>query len=84
MEISPIPAIHTMGMVKIPAGEGQPLAVLDVDASARPNDDDEQGDRRKAAGAEEDEGESAAAEGETERAAEAPEDLPARQVDYFA
>ena len=84
MEISPIPAIRTMGMVKIPAGEGQPLAVLDVDASARPNDDREQENGRKAAGAEEDEVESLTAEGGAERSSEAHEDSPAKQVDTFA
>lgn len=84
MEISPIPAIRTMAMVKVPSGEGQPLAVLDVEASARPNDGRDQRNGRKAAGAEEDELESLTAEGEAERGQDTADDLPARQVDTFA
>ena len=84
MEISPIPAVRILSTVKIPSGEGQPLAVFDVDPSARPGDGGSEGQRRKAAGAEEDEFESLAAEGEPQSLSEAPEGSPAKAVDYFA
>jgi len=84
MEISPIPAIRTDSTVKIPTGDGQPLAVFDVDPAARADGDRERQDGRKAAGAEEDEAELLTAESEPERTPEVFENLPEKRVDYFA
>ncbi|MGA2569264.1 MAG: hypothetical protein ABSF23_01980 [Terracidiphilus sp.] len=84
MEISPIPAIRTIAVAKVPSDDGQPLAVFDVDPTARTDGDREQKDGRKAAGAEENDAESLTAEAEPERSPEVFENLPAKRVDYFA
>ena len=84
MEISPIPAIRTMTVVKIPTGESQPLAVLDVDPSARPGDGGDEEGGRKSASAEAEEAESPAPEAEPEGNPEPSDDSPLKQVDYFA
>jgi hypothetical protein len=84
MEIGPIPGIRALSAVKAPTANLRPPAVFDIDPSAKPSDGREQGSGRKAAGAEENEEDDLMLEGETERSAEAPDEVPGRQVDYFA
>ena len=55
MEIAPIPGIRAVATVKAPRAEFRPPEIFDIEASARPGDDQGQRQGRKAAGAEEDE-----------------------------
>jgi hypothetical protein len=84
MEIAPIPGIRALPAVRAPQTEIRPPSIFDIDASARPGDDGEQRNGRKAAGAEENEEDELALEDETAAGAEALEAAPAKQVDYFA
>jgi hypothetical protein len=84
MEIAPIPGIRALPAVRSPQAEIRPPSIFDIDASARPGDDGEQRNGRKAAGAEENEEDELALEDETAAGAEALEAAPAKQVDYFA
>lgn len=59
-------------------------AIFDIDPSSKPGDDSEQRRRRKAAGAEENEEDDLALDGEEMVGGADPEEVPARQVDYFA
>jgi hypothetical protein len=84
MEISPIAGIRTLTPIKTPEANLQPPAVFDIDPSAKPSDEREQGSKRKAAGAEENDEDDLKVEAETEAGSEAHEEIPAKQVDYFA
>jgi len=84
MEIAPIPGIRALPAVRAPQAEMRPPTIFDIDASARPGDGGEQRNGRKAAGAEESEDDDLLLEGETAAGAEALEEAPAKQVDYFA
>ena len=84
MEIAPIPGIRALPAVRAPQADMRAPAVFDIDPSAKPGDGSEQGNGRKAAGAEESDGDDLMLEGETERGPEAPDEVPAKQVDYFA
>lgn len=88
MEISPISGIRAFPAEKAPQADLRPPALFDVTASAKPGDGSEQGSRRKAAGAEENDPEDESADlmldDEIESGSEAPEQIPARQIDYFA
>jgi hypothetical protein len=84
MEIAPIPGIRALPAVRAPHAEIRPPSIFDIDALARPGDDGEQRNGRKAAGAEENEEDDLALEDETAAGAEGPEAAPAKQVDYFA
>ncbi len=84
MEIAAIPGIRALPAVRAPQGDMRAPAIFDIDPSSRPGDGAEQRNRRKAAGAEENEEDEFALEGET---AVDGEDLKApqtKQVDYFA
>ncbi|MGA9062914.1 MAG: hypothetical protein WB341_14770 [Terracidiphilus sp.] len=84
MEIGPIPGIRALPEVKAPQADLRPLAIFDIDPSAKPGDGREQRSGKKAAGAEESEAEDLTLEGGLERGPEATEEVPAKQVDYFA
>jgi hypothetical protein len=84
MEIAPIPGIRAMPAVKAQQGDFRPPAIFDIDASAKPGEGGGQRSNRKAAGAEEDGEDGQLLEGEMEPGNEALEEVPARQVDYFA
>jgi len=84
MEIAPIPGIRAMPAVKVQQGDFRPPAIFDIDASAKPGEGGGQRSSRKAAGAEEDGEEDLLLDGEIEPGDEAFEEVPARQVDYFA
>lgn len=59
-------------------------AIFEIDPSSRPGDDPERRSGNKGAGAEENEEDDLALEGETAAREEGLEETPARQVDYFA
>jgi hypothetical protein len=84
MEIAPIPGIRALPAVKAPQADLRPPSVFDIDPSAKPGDGQEQKNGRKAAGAEENDQDDVTLESEAEAGAEEREEVPARQVDYFA
>ena len=84
MEIAPIPGIRALPAVKARQADFRPPEVFDIDASAKPGDGGGQRSSRKAAGAEEDGEDDQLLDGEMEPGSEALEEVPARQVDYFA
>jgi hypothetical protein len=88
MEISPISGILALPAEKAPQADLRPSSFFDVIASAKPGDESGQGSRRKAAGAEENDPEDESADlmldDEIESPGEAREQIPARQIDYFA
>lgn len=84
MGIGPIPGIRALPAVKAQQADFRPPEVFDIDASAKPGDGGGQRSSRKAAGAEEDDEEELTPGGEMEPGREALEEVPARQVDYFA
>jgi hypothetical protein len=83
MEIAPIPGIRALPAVRAAQAEIRP-SIFDIDASARPGDDGEQRNKRKAAGAEENEEDDLGLEGEAAAGAEPLEAALPKQVDYFA
>ena len=84
MEIAPIPGIRALPAVRAAQAEIRPPSIFDIDASARPGDDGEQRNKRKAAGAEENEEDDLGLEGEAAAGAEPFEAALPKQVDYFA
>jgi hypothetical protein len=84
MEIAPIPGIRALPAVRAPQTEMRAPAIFDIDPSSRPGDDAEQRNRRKAAGAEENEEDDLVPESETAVDGVGMEEARARQVDYFA
>jgi len=84
MEIAPIPGIRSLSAVKAQQKDFLQPAIFDIDASAKPGDGGGQTSSRKAAGAEEDGEEDLLLDDEIEPGNEQLEEVPARQVDYFA
>jgi len=84
MEIAPIPGVRALPAVRAPQAEMRAPAIFDIDPPSRAGDSAEQRNRRKAAGAEENEDDDLAREGETTDSGADLEEAPARQVDYFA
>jgi len=84
MEIGAIPGIRGLPVVKTAETGLLPPAFFDVAASAKPGDGGGQGSRKKAAGAEENDADAVVLEGNAESGGEAREEVPARQVDFFA
>lgn len=84
MEIGPIPGIRALPAVKARQGNFRAPEVFDIEGSARPGDGEEQRGGRKASGAEENDDDEMMLEAETESDVDAREELPARNVDYFA
>jgi len=84
MEIAPIPGIRALPALRAQQGDFRPLAIFDIDASAKAGDSGGQRSSRKAAGAEEDGEEELALDGDIDIAGEQREEVPARQIDYFA
>jgi len=84
MEIAPIPGIRALTPVRAVQGEMRPPAIFDIDPSSRPSDGAQQRNGRKAAGAEENEEDDLALEGETTAGGADQEEATPRQVDYFA
>ncbi len=84
MEISPIAGIRAMPVVKVPPLESGITRVLDIDNSSKPGDDTYSGNRKKAAGGEDDEAEDLEEGGDVEPSAQPEESSPLPEVDYFA
>lgn len=84
MEIAAIPGIRALPAIRAPQAEMRAPAIFDIDPSSRPGDDAGQRSRRKAAGAEENEEDDLAPEGEIADGGADLEAARARQVDYFA
>ncbi len=84
MEMAPIPGIRALPAARAPQAEIRPPSIFEIDASARPGDDGEQRNGRKAAGAEETDEDDLALEDEMAAEADALEAAPPKQVDYFA
>lgn len=82
--VAPIPGIRSLAASKAQQEDFPPPAVFDIEASAKPGDGSGQRNNRKAAGAEENGVDDLTLEEEIEPSGEAPEDGPARQVDFFA
>jgi hypothetical protein len=82
MEIAPIPGIRALPAVRAPQGNFRPPEVFDLEGSARPGDGEERRGGRKASGAEENDEDDLMLEAES--SADAREEFPARNVDYFA
>jgi hypothetical protein len=76
MEIAPIPGIRGLQPVKGPQSEFRPPEIFDIEGSARPGDGEERRNRRKAAGAEENDKDDLLEDAELE-------DEPS-SIDYFA
>lgn len=79
MEIAPIPGIRALPAVKAAQGDFRPPEIFDIEGSARPGDGEGQRNRRKAAGAEENDKDDLLLDAETD-SGEAG--LPS--IDYFA
>ncbi len=84
MEISPIPGIRAMPVVKIPPKESGLSKVFDVENSAKPGDDSYSGSRKKAAGGEDEEAEELEQGSEAEAGAQTVEEGQSGKVDFFA
>jgi len=81
MEIGPIPGIRAFSSAKAPTADFQLSAVMDIDAIARPSDSARAGTRKKAAGAEELDGEELDLVGES---GDAGDDAPPSSINFFA
>jgi hypothetical protein len=84
MELSPIPGVRTYAAVKAEPADFQLSALLDIDAIARPGRGAASGDRKKAAGAEEMEGDDLAPAGDTADTADTAGDAPQSSISFFA
>jgi hypothetical protein len=84
MEIAAIPGIRTLPAAKTQQGNFLAPEVINIEGSARPGDGEGQRGGRKASGAEENDGEDLMLDDEAEPGVDAREELPARNVDYFA
>ena len=84
MEIAPIPGIRALPAVKAQQGDFRLPAKFDIDATAKPGEGGGQRNSRKAAGAEEDGEDDLTLDGEIEAGDERLEEVPSKQVDYFA
>jgi hypothetical protein len=76
MEIAPIPGIRALPTVKAPQSDFRPPEIFDIEGSARPGDGEERRNRRKAAGAEENDKDDLLEDAELEG--------EASSIDYFA
>ena len=90
MEIAPIPGIRALPAVKAQHGDLQPPAIFEIDAPAKPGEGGGQRSNGRAAGAEEDgngeddQFDDQLLDSEMTSASETPDEVPARQIDYFA
>ena len=84
MEIGPIPGIRAFPAVKAPPADPRLSAVFDIESPAKPGDDAGTGGRKKASGAEEDEGNDLTGGAESGSGLEAPGEEPEGRISYFA
>lgn len=78
MEIAPIPGIRLLPPAKAPLTGLRPPEVFEIEAAARPDEAEQQSQRRKATGAEENDPDDILLDKDAEK-----DDAP-RQIDYFA
>jgi hypothetical protein len=81
MELSPIPGIRSFAAAKAEPADFQLSALLDIDAVARPGHSARSGERKKASGAEEMEGDDLDLAGD---AGESANDAPQSSFSVFA
>ena len=81
MEISPIPEMRDFTVVKAPTADFQLSTVVDMEAVARTDHSARAGKRRKAAGAEDEEGQEPESGSD---ATESAEDQPKPTINLFA
>jgi hypothetical protein len=84
MEISPIPGIRSMPVVKVPPEDSDLSRVFDIVNSSKPGDDSYSGSGKKSTGGQDDETENLEECREVESPAPAPDDEPSAQINYFA
>jgi hypothetical protein len=87
MEISAIPGIRAMPVMKAPPADSDLSRVLDIENSSQPGDDSYSGSGKKAAGGQDNENENdeLVEEGvEVESNGQAAGRVDDRQIDYFA
>ena len=84
MEISPIPGIRSMPVVKVPPAAPDLHRVFDIENPSKPADDSYSGSGKKSAGGQDDENENLEESREVESPAPAPDDEPSAQINYFA
>ena len=84
MEISPIPGIRSMPVVKVPPPDSDLSRVFDIENSSKPGDDSYSGSGKKTAGGQDDESENLEESREVEAPAPPPDDEPSAQINYFA
>jgi hypothetical protein len=84
MEISPIPGIRSMPVVKAPPVYSDLSRVFDIENSSKPGDDTYSGSGKKSSGGQDDENENLEESREVESPAPVPDDEPSAQINYFA
>ena len=84
MEISPIPGIRSMPVVKVPPADSDLSRVFDIENSSKPGDDTYSGSGKKSAGGQDDETENLEESREVESPPPVPDDQPSAQINYFA
>ena len=84
MEISPIPGIRSMPVVKTPPADSEVSRVFDIVNPSKPAGDTYSGSGKQSTGGQDDENENLEEGGEVESPAPAPDDEPDAQVSFFA
>lgn len=84
MEISPIPGIRSMPVVKVPPADSDLSRVFDIVNSSKTGDDSYSGSGKKSAGGQDDESENLEESREVESVQQPAEDDKGAQIDYFA
>ena len=84
MEISPIPGIRSMPVVKTPPADSDVSRVFDIVNPAKPADDTYTGSGKQSSGGQDDENENLEESREVESPASTPDDEPSAQVNFFA
>jgi hypothetical protein len=84
MEISPIPGIRALPVMKTPPIDPQLSAVFDIEYSSKPDDDSYDGNGKKTAGGQDDEDGETAEEIETESPSQASLVASDGSISFFA
>jgi hypothetical protein len=84
MEISAIPGIRAMPVMKAPPADSDLSRVLDIDSSSQPGDDSYSGNGKKALGGQDNEAEDVGDGTETAPTGQPAEDGQGMQVNFFA
>jgi hypothetical protein len=86
MEISPIPGIRAMHVIKVRPADTDLSAIFDIENPSKPGDDTYSGNGKKSAGGQDDDSDDAQSEedAETNPGTPTPERAQTSQIDYFA